>query len=74
MLETEHTQNDKGRANQRKHGDKIDILKSDESFTRLAITEICCTGHSCIGAIVKIGMNAVATRKASGCEKPFSKS
>ena len=25
-LETEHTQNDKGRANQRKHGDKIDIV------------------------------------------------
>jgi len=73
-LKTQRTQDNKNNRDQWPHWEKVDVSKSDKSFARLASTEICCTGHSCIRAIVKIGINAGATRNASHGAKPFSKS
>jgi hypothetical protein len=72
MLKTQRTQDGKNNQDQRQHCDKIDILKCDEPLMGFARHRHCCAGHSCIEPIVKIGINAVATRNASPDAQPFS--
>jgi len=44
------------------------------SLTQLAQYRDDCAGHSCIGAIVKIGINDVATGNVLPATEPFLKS
>jgi len=66
--EAQRNQNNKGRVNQRNMGDKIDLLRSDESLTRLAQMRL--RQEPCIqGRISKIG--TMRSKRNAPCTQTF---